>query len=71
MFGDYDKTGINKRFVNGVSVPMHNNVAALIIESSSYNENKNVKHMITDTLKSLKNASDSSLWEKRFNYMIS
>lgn len=28
---------------------MHNNVAALIIESSSYNENKNVKHMITDT----------------------
>lgn len=50
---------------------MHNNVAALIIESSSYNENKNVKHMITDTLKSLKNASDSSLWEKRFNYMIS
>lgn len=69
MLEDYDKTGINKKFVDGVGVSVHNNVTALIIESSSYN--KNVKYMITDTLKSVKNASDSFLWEKRFNYMIS
>ncbi|KAK4518103.1 Cytoplasmic and mitochondrial histidine tRNA synthetase [Mucor velutinosus] len=58
MMTDYKKTGLNKKFVDGVGLTYDTLISSLIIESSGYNEKENVEHMLGDTLKNLKNATD-------------
>ncbi|KAL9551609.1 hypothetical protein MBANPS3_004186 [Mucor bainieri] len=58
MMTDYEKTGVNKKFVDGVGLTYDTLVSSLIIESSGYDQTENVKHVLGDTLKNLKNATD-------------
>lgn len=58
MMTDYEKTGVNKKFVDGVGLTYDTLASSLIIESSGYDQTENVKHVLGDTLKNLKNATD-------------
>ncbi|KAL9545861.1 hypothetical protein MBANPS3_006945 [Mucor bainieri] len=58
MMTDYEKTGVNKKFVDGVGLTYDSLVTSLIIESSGHDATENVKHLLGDTLKNLKNATD-------------
>ncbi|KAI8063094.1 hypothetical protein BDF21DRAFT_369139 [Thamnidium elegans] len=59
MLSDYSKPGINRKFVDGIGTDISSSKDILIIESSGYNDKEDFKHMLEDTLKNLKNGSDS------------
>lgn len=58
MLSDYSKGSVNKKFVEGVGISVPSNHSIIIIKSSGYSATENVDHMLEDTLKNLKNASD-------------
>jgi hypothetical protein len=56
---DYKKGGVSRKLLNGIGVIIQEDISWLLIESSGYFKDQNYTHTIEDTIKNLKNATDS------------
>jgi hypothetical protein len=56
---DYSTEGPGKKFLDGIGTLSEFDLSIILIESSSYNQGIITKHALGDTLKQLKNATDT------------